>query len=129
MRNKQIYAKLIFLANFKEILVLVALFCQFTKNIIVSSSWTSDFEFCETRWSEFLNEKQKWDKRCGKDNVINMSACCLAKKEYVLYRFKRYSKVCPLEGIYKHFLILLSTKFYKMCFYLSFFLIHGIDKG
>ena len=104
MGNEQIYAKQIIIANFKYILVLVALLCQFTKNIIVSSSWTSDFEFCEIRWFEFLNEKQKWDKRCGKDNIINMSACCLAKKEYLLYHFKQYSKVCLLEG--KHFLML-----------------------
>ena len=113
MRNEQIYIK--FLTNLKETLLLVALFCLCNKNLVVSSSWTSDYEFCETRWFEFLNEKQKWDKSCGNDTAINMSACCLAKKEYLLYRFKRYSEICLLEG--KPFLILLSTTFYKMCLF------------
>ena len=114
MRKEQIYIK--FLANLKESLLLVALFCQCNKNLIVSSSWTSDYEFCETRWFEFLNVKQKWDKSCGNDTA--MSACCLAKKEYLQYRFKRYNEICLLEG--KPFLILLSTTFYKMCLFLHF---------
>ena len=110
MRNEQIYMK--FLANF-----LVALFCQ-CNNHIVSSSWTSDYEFCEARWFEFLNKKQKWDKSCGNDTAINMSTCCLANKEFLLYRFKLYNEICLLEG--KPFLILLSTTFYKMCLFLHF---------
>ena len=95
MRNEQIYLK--FFANLKETLLLVALFCQCNKSLIVSSSWTSDYEFCGTRWFEYLNEKQKWDKSCGNDTAINMSAYYLAKKEYLLYRFKRYSEICLLE--------------------------------
>ena len=96
MKNEKINIKC--LANLAETFLLVALFCLCNKNLIVSSSWTSDYEFCETRWFEFLNEKQKWDKSCGNDTAINMSACCLAKKEYLLYRFKRYSEICLLEG-------------------------------
>jgi hypothetical protein len=126
MRNEQFYIK--FLGNLTETLLQVALFCLCNKNLIVSPSWTSDYEFCETRWFEFLNEKQKWDKSCGNNTAINMSACC--KKENLLYRFKRYSEICLLEG--KPFLILLSTKFYKMYLFLdlsSLFLINDIHKG
>ena len=96
MRNEQIYIKCH--ANLTPTLLLVALLCLWKKNLIVSCSWTSEYEFCEIRWYEFLNEKQNWDKSCRNDTVINMSACCLAKKEYLLYRFKRYSEICLLEG-------------------------------
>ena len=70
MRNEQIYMKLF--ANLRETLLVVALFCICNTNLIVSSSWTSDFEFCETRWFEFLNEKLKWKKSCGNDTAINI---------------------------------------------------------
>jgi hypothetical protein len=111
MRNKQIFIKCH--ANLTtQTLLLVALSCLCNKNLIVNCSWTSDYEFCETRWFEFLNEKQKCDKSCWNDTLVNMSACCLAKKEYLLYSFKRYSEICLLEG--KTFLILLSNTFYEM---------------
>ena len=102
MKNEHdINIRLIFVAKFEAIaLVFVALFSDpFTKNRVVRSSWTSDYEFCQTRWFEFLDEKQKWNKTCGK-NVLDMSPCCIAEKDYLLQRFKRYSHTCPLEGKY-----------------------------
>ena len=102
MKNEHTRIKLIILAKLKAILVFVALiFHQFGKNCLVSSSWTSDYEVCETRWFEFLNEKQKWNITCGKNNK-NMSPCCIAEKQYLLQRFKQYSHLCPLEGNLSH---------------------------
>ena len=109
MKNERITIKLIIFAKLKAKLVFLALiFYQFARNCLVSTSWTSDFEFCETRWIEFLNEKQKWNSTCGKLGM-NMSTCCTAEKDYLLQRFKRYSHLCPLEG--KHVLLELNMSF------------------
>ena len=109
MENERITIKLIVLTKFKATLVFVALiFHQFARNCLVSTSWTADFEFCETRWFEFLNEKQKWNSTCGKLGM-NMSTCCIAEKDYLLQRFKTYSHLCPLEG--KHVLLQSNMSF------------------
>ena len=90
--------KLIFLAKLEAALVFAALiFHQLPKNRPVCSSMTPDYKFCEIRWFEFISEKQKWNTTCG-TNASNISTCCIAEKDYLLQRFKRYSHLCPLEG-------------------------------
>ena len=98
MGNKHINIKAILFCKWKATLVFVSLiFHQFAKDRLVSSSWTSDYEFCETRWFEFLSDKKKWNRTCGNE-TMNMSWCCIAEKDYLLERFKRFSHACPLEG-------------------------------
>ena len=96
MRVKQNKHKPIIFGNCKEVLATVMTF-YFAANLVFGAE-ESETEFCRRRWSEFVNDRKKWESECLNEDSVRASLCCKATAGYLEQRYENYIKWCPIVG-------------------------------
>jgi hypothetical protein len=106
MRVKQNKHKPIIFGNCREVLATVIVF-YFTANLVFGAE--EETEFCGRRWSEFVNDRKKWETECLNEDSVRASLCCTATAGYLEHRYEDYIKWCPIVG--KFFDVQNSSKY------------------
>ena len=91
MGDKRNQRKPIIFGNCKGILQTVIMF-YFAANLVFGEE-EKESEFCRTGWSEFVEDRQLWQRKC-----LNESYCCNETAKYLEDRYQNYIKLCPIIG-------------------------------
>jgi hypothetical protein len=96
MRVKQNKHKPITFGNCKKVLATVMMF-YFAANLVFGAE-ENETEFCRRGWSEFVNDRKKWESECLNEDSARASLCCKATADYLEKRYEDYIKWCPIVG-------------------------------
>jgi hypothetical protein len=98
MRVKQNKHKPIIFGNCKEVLATVTVIMFYFAANLVFGAKESETEFCRRGWSEFVNDRKKWERECLNEDGVRASSCCKATAGYLEQRYENYIKWCPIVG-------------------------------
>ena len=96
MMTKRKQRKPIIFGNYKEVLQATIMF-YFAANLVFGEK-EAESEFCETGWSEFVEDRKHWERECLRKDTTNMSACCKETAKYLEERYANYIKLCHIAG-------------------------------
>ncbi|CAB4008466.1 Hypothetical predicted protein [Paramuricea clavata] len=96
MRVKRNKHKPIIFSNCKNVLATAMMF-YFAANLVFGAE-ENETQFCRSGWSEFVNDRKKYESECLNEDSVRASPCCKATAGYLEQRYENYIKWCPIVG-------------------------------